>query len=68
MQCSPERPPFAEIVEELKKSPDLVFPGTDIVEYRKYQERLESERLENARPVELVDALYSIVGWDKDDE
>jgi serine/threonine protein kinase len=63
-----KRPTFAEIVDRLKTSLDLVFPGTDMREYRNYQERLGSEQLADPRPIELVDALYSIVGWPPDED
>jgi serine/threonine protein kinase len=58
-----KRPTFAEIVDRLKSSSELVIPGTDMPEYREYVERLESEQLEDPRPDELVDALSSILGW-----
>jgi serine/threonine protein kinase len=59
------RPTFAEIVEQLEMSPDLVFPGTNMNEYREYQERLGNEGLEDPRSIDLVDALYSITGWSR---
>jgi hypothetical protein len=47
-----QRPSFSEIVEEMQRSEDLVFPGTDIEEYRAYQERRVHERIEDPRPTE----------------
>jgi phage shock protein A len=58
------RPTFVEIVDRLKSSPGLVFPGTDIAAYREYQERLERQVLEAPRSVELVDAMHDLLGWD----
>jgi serine/threonine protein kinase len=63
-----KRPTFAEIVDRLKTSRDHVFPGTDMNEYVKYQERLGNERLDDPRPVELVDTLYWIVGWPQNED
>jgi hypothetical protein len=59
-----QRPTFAAIVDRLKKSTDLMVPGTAVAAYREYQRRLEGERLKDPRPSGLIDALYGLLGWD----
>jgi hypothetical protein len=66
-QAPADRPTFSAIVDQLKGSADLVFEGTDVGEYREYQQGLASERLEDQRPVELVGALYAILGWEEEE-
>jgi serine/threonine protein kinase len=59
-----QRPTFSEIVDALKSSPALILPGTDLAAYRKYQSRLEGTRLEDPRPLDLVDEMGKLLGWD----
>jgi hypothetical protein len=53
---------FPDIVEEMKRRDDLVFPGTNMTEYREYQERRMRERIDDPRAPEISEAVYSILG------
>jgi hypothetical protein len=55
-------------VDRLQVSPDLVFPGTDLTEYREYRDRRMCERVGAPTPIELVDAMYEFLDWKKDDD
>jgi serine/threonine protein kinase len=59
-----ERPTFSEIVDRLKRSVDLTFPGTDLSAYKEFQGRLAGEGVPDARPVELIDGLFDLLGWE----
>jgi serine/threonine protein kinase len=59
-----ERPTFSEIVDRLKGSVDLTFPGTDLSAYKEFQDRLSGDAVPDARPVELIDGLFDVLGWD----
>jgi serine/threonine protein kinase len=62
--CPPSRSSFSDIVNLLKSSPALILPGTDLAAYREYQSRLEGTRLEDPRPLDLVDEMGKLFGWD----
>jgi serine/threonine protein kinase len=62
-----KRPTFPVIVDRLKRSPELILPGTDAAAYREYQGRLEATRLDDPRPTDVIDALWELLGWDPDE-
>jgi serine/threonine protein kinase len=59
-----KRPTFTEIVERLQGSVDLTFPGTDLDAYKEFQGRLAQERVPDPRPVEMLEVLCDLLGWD----
>jgi hypothetical protein len=60
-QEAEKRPTFAEIIEKLKKSMDLTFPGTNLTAYKEFQDRITQECVSDARPIEMIDDLCNLL-------
>jgi hypothetical protein len=52
-----DRPTFEEIVRSLTESTELVFPGTDMVEYARYRSSVNAERMDAIQIERVRDAL-----------
>jgi hypothetical protein len=58
--CNVDRsrwPTFQAIVDRLTDSTELIFPGTDMLEYARYRSRLTAERIDAAQAERVREAL-----------
>jgi serine/threonine protein kinase len=59
-----ERLTFEQIVDCMNNSEEIVFPGTNTIAYAEYRTRLLNERLDDPRPMAVIDAVWESLGWE----